>query len=452
MSAWTQLANSASEVAHSRFARNWSLLVTSNLLVQTLAMLATIRIARALAPQGYGAFNLVQALAVLGALLAGLGTRQVLIRACACEPKRTRQLLAAATALRIVAFAMVGVGIVIYSALGLEELTPVLGFVAVGAMAGLCAWDLLESVAFGHQRMDFSSALGVLGGVVWLVWAWAAPESWLTPVSVSIAFAALQAARVLAYLLLLRRTGWLAAGIQLGARNEWRGLLEPALPFYWLTIVTAVTSQVPILFLAIRAGHAEVGLYNVGFRLVTPLQMLLVTAFTALYPGLSRAATSSTSRFERMVRAALIGTVGLGTAGALLISALSNEVVVLLFGVDYLAAGDAVAALCWYSVLLAVSNLMSTILAARDQQRALAAASTIYVGLSLPIFWFAAGSGANGLAVGLVVTSALGLVFHWLVFQRSGAQPLPTTFGAALASILVLGMGVTWGLARPVLH
>src|SRR5438093_1580027 len=138
MSAWAGLAQSAGEVARSRFARNWSLLVTSNLLVQTLAMLATIRIARVLAPQGYGAFNLVQALAVLGALLAGLGTRQVLIRACAREPRRTRQLLAAASVLRVAPLATVGIGIVIYSALSQEELTPTLGLLAVAAMAGLC--------------------------------------------------------------------------------------------------------------------------------------------------------------------------------------------------------------------------------------------------------------------------------------------------------------------------
>ncbi len=397
MSAWVGLAQSAGEVARSRFARNWSLLVTSNLLVQTLAMLATIRIARVLAPQGYGAFNLVQALAVLGALLAGLGTRQVLIRACAREPRRTRQLLAAA-------------------------------------------------------RMSFSSALSLLGAAAWLVWAWTVPEAWLTPISVSIAFAVVQVVRVLAYIVLVRRAGWLSQTSSRIMYSEWRrDLLEPALPFYWLAIVTALTSQVPILFLAARAGQAEVGLYNVGFRLVTPLQMLLVTAFTALYPGLSRAATTANSPFDRMVRGALIGTVALGTAGALLISALRDDVVLLLFGADYLAAADEVAALCWSSVLLALSTLMGTILAARDQQKSLAAASTVYAALALPIFWFAAGEGASGLAFGLAVTSGLGLVCHWLVFQRV-AQPLPTTFGAALASILVLGMGFTWGLARPMIR
>ncbi|HET6316979.1 MAG TPA: oligosaccharide flippase family protein, partial [Chloroflexota bacterium] len=249
MSAWVGMAQSVGVVARSQFARNWSLLVTSNLLVQTLAMLATIRIARVLAPHGYGEFNLVQALAVLGTLLAGLGTRQVLIRACAREPQRTRQLLANATLLRSSAFVVVAAAIVIYSGLGRPDLTPALGALAVAAMAGLCAWDLLESIAFGHQRMDFSSALSMLGAIAWLVWAWTVPEAWLTPLSVSIAFALVQAGRVVAYFVLVRRVGWLANRPSPAWQNDWRhDLLEPALPFYWAAMVSALTNQVPILF------------------------------------------------------------------------------------------------------------------------------------------------------------------------------------------------------------
>src|SRR5712691_2178865 len=136
--AW--LALPARELARSRSARNWSLLVGSSLAVQLLSMLATIRIARQLAPGGYGEFNLVQALAMLGMLLAGLGTRQVLIRLCAQRPDRTRHLLFAAAAIR--AGACVGVGLVIlgYSATGQQNLTALFGALAVAAMIGLVAW------------------------------------------------------------------------------------------------------------------------------------------------------------------------------------------------------------------------------------------------------------------------------------------------------------------------
>jgi O-antigen/teichoic acid export membrane protein len=228
--------------------------------------------------------------------------------------------------------------------------------IAVAAMAGLAAWDLLESIAFGHQRMGFSAVLSAVGALAWLIWAWSVPEAWLTPVSVSIAFAAVQLAKVLAYAMLERQAGSFSGSRH---RVHWKQeILQPALPFYWLAIVAALTSQVPILFLAEHAGQAEVGLYNVGFRVVTPLQMLLVTAFTALYPGLSRTASSASPRFGQLVRDALIGTVALGTAGAILISSVRHEVVLLLFGPAYVAAAEPVAALSWYSVLLAISSLI----------------------------------------------------------------------------------------------
>src|SRR5512133_938911 len=127
MSAWARLARPARRLAGSRVARNWSVLVVSNLLVQVLAMLATIRIARELAPSGYGEFNLVQALAMLGSLLTGLGTRQVLIRVCAREPSRTPQLLLAAAGLRTAAFIVVGGAILVFTASGQQDLTLSLG-------------------------------------------------------------------------------------------------------------------------------------------------------------------------------------------------------------------------------------------------------------------------------------------------------------------------------------
>src|SRR3954453_8212814 len=69
-----------------RLIRNFSALVMSGLGAQALGMLATIRGARALAPGGYGQYNLVQTIAGLGAVIAGLGLRNVVIRECARHP------------------------------------------------------------------------------------------------------------------------------------------------------------------------------------------------------------------------------------------------------------------------------------------------------------------------------------------------------------------------------
>lgn len=450
MNHWAELAIPARALARSRFARNWSLLVASNLAVQVLAMLATVRIARELAPHGYGEFNLVQAVAMLGMLLAGLGTRQVVIRVCAQEPCRTRHLVLAAASLRAGACVVVGLAILVYSGTGQQDLTLAFGATAVGAMVGLLALDLLESVAFGYQQMGYSSALSLAGAVAWVLWVWLVPAPWLTPLSVCVAFAVLQGARVVVYLVLVRRAGYLGTDpTDAEAPTGWRrALLEPSLPFYWLAIVTAATSQVPILFLAEHAGQAEVGYFNAGFRLITPLQMMLVSGFTVLYPGLAQAATTASPRFERMVRGALLGTVALGTAGAILVSALRLEVVQLLFGPAYLPAADAVAAQCWFSVLFAISTLMATVLAARDRQRQLAILSTVYVACSTPILWFASARGADGLALGMALTTGLSLGYYWLPFQRSLRQPMSSTLATGLVGLLALGVAFTWGVPQ----
>jgi hypothetical protein len=47
----------------SRFIRNWSMLVFSNIACQALGIVATARIARYLLPLGYGQYNLMQRLA-----------------------------------------------------------------------------------------------------------------------------------------------------------------------------------------------------------------------------------------------------------------------------------------------------------------------------------------------------------------------------------------------------
>ncbi|HEY3060225.1 MAG TPA: lipopolysaccharide biosynthesis protein [Chloroflexota bacterium] len=449
MSWWAPWAVAVRELARSRIARNWSSLVASNLAVQLLAMLATIRIARELAPYGYGEFNLVQAVAMLGMLLAGLGIRQVVIRACAQDPSRTRHLLLAGALLRACACLVVGAAILIYSVTGQQGLTVSFGATAVAAMVGLLAWDLLESVAFGHQHMGFSSALGMVGAVAWVLWAWLVPADWLTPLGVCTAFAALHTARVVLYFGLLKRAGYLRRGAAHAEPGDWRAkLLEPSVPFYWLAILGAAVHQVPILFLAEGAGQAEVGYFNAGFRLIAPLQMMLVSGFTALYPKLAQAAIVAPPRFERMVRGALVGTVALGTAGAILVSAVRQEVVLQLFGSAYAPAADIVVAQCWYSVLLAITTLMGTVLAARERQRQLAILSTAYAVCATPLLWFAAQLGAHGLALGMTLTTALGLSYHWFALQRCLPRRLPSSLGLGLALVVVLGMVFTWGVPQ----
>jgi O-antigen/teichoic acid export membrane protein len=104
-------------VLRGRFARNWSLLVVSSMAGQALGMLATIRIARTLAPAGYGQYNLVQTVAGIGTVVALLGFRNVLVRETARHPERSADLFFVSAFIRTGMLLLSVLGIVVYSGL-----------------------------------------------------------------------------------------------------------------------------------------------------------------------------------------------------------------------------------------------------------------------------------------------------------------------------------------------
>ena len=430
----------------SRFARNWSFLVASNLACQALGMLATIRVARTLAPEGYGQYNLVLTVASLGTVVAWLGFRNVVIRECARHPERSGNLFIISAIFRSVTVAIVGVGILVYGLISANTLPGAFPAISVALVVSLSAWELVENVAFGHEHMEYTAGINLAGSVMWVLAAWAVPKEWLTPTSVSVAYASLQGIEALAYIGIAGRMGYLRKRAHTDTWSLAQSLLKQSLPFYWLAVLTAATNQLPILFLAQRSGQAEVGFYNVGMRLIYPMQMLLTTALTALYPNLARTGNGRGGEegFLTTVQTALSGLVLLGTSGALVISLLRQELVSIVFGKAYLNTADALAFQCWYSVLFAIFALIGTSLAACDRQKLIAWLSTAYAALGLPVLWWGAGRGATGLSLAILISAVINISYHWIFFQRSLPKQLSTSHSIRLLLVLLTGMIVAW--------
>ncbi|MCL4544113.1 MAG: oligosaccharide flippase family protein [Chloroflexi bacterium] len=449
------LAGKLLSVIPDKFTRNWSLLVLSSVGGQALGMLATIRVARVLSPEGYGLYNLVQTVAGLGAVVAGLGLRNVIIRQCARQPEWSGLILSASALMRAGMLIMAGAGVMLYSLVSPDHLVSTYGGVTVGLLVALMAWDLVESVFFGLERMEFSAGINLVGAAVWAGVTWGFPSSWLVTLNVTIGFALVQFLKSAAYLVVTYSSGCIRlhgqpmrqGGQAAWLRSQGLGLLRQSVPFYWLALLAAATNQVPILLLMERSGGAEVGLYNAGYRLIYPMQMLLLTALTALYPGLSRTSGNDDEQFVVTVRRALLGIALLGSVGATTVGLLRSELALFFFGSAYLPAADSVAFQCWYTVLFAVYSLVGTVLAARDRQRWLAWLSTCYAVSTVPIVWLGAGGGASGLAASMLLAAVVGLSYHWYVLQK--AMPYPFAMGDVLLPTSFLAVGAAAGWLTP---
>lgn len=408
-----------------RFAKNWAYLLTSSVFSQTLGMVAMIRVARELAPAGYGYYNLVQTTAGIGLVLAGFGMRNVIIRDCSRNPEKARTLYSTGLLVRSLFGFIVALGIMIYTRLSPDALPILLSGFTIVLLFGQIVWDTTESISFGLQRMEFSSWINTLGSVVWVLWVWCAPASILTITAVSLSFVLLQLVKAGTFSWQIRRiipsTYILGKG---SLPKNARHLVIDSLPFYWLALMTMAQNQFPVLILAERSKLEQVGLFNVGFRLLIPLQLLIMTGLSVLYPYLSKAKFRNTAEYMQAIEKALKMTVVFGSCGAFLLSLFRKEVVAILFGAKYAGSSDAMAYQCWYTVLYAILCIIGISLAASDKQRWLAALTTAYTLVALPIIWFGAAYGATGLAAGMIIGASINLTYHWYFFQKS----LPSKF------------------------
>ncbi len=436
------------------FIRNWSLLTISNILCQALGMLATIRIARVLAPEGFGFLGIVQVNAGIGVVLAGLGLQKVITRECARYPEKSLSLFRNTLLAQALLFLPVGIGLVFYSVWLSGTLPLSLGGISVLLFWGMLMWQLVESVAFGHERMEFSSILNFAGSVLWVVFAWAAPVAILTPFIVCLVFAVLQGIKSTGYLLGIIKAGLLKSGPH---TVTIKFLLNRSLPFYWLAILTAASNQLPILFLTERSGAVEVGLYSAGLKLSRPMTMMIQTLMLSLYPGFSRLAVADPERYLLLIQKSLLGLVVAGALLASFITVFRIEIVKVLFGSQFHGAADSLMLQIWYFMTLCIFNLIGVTLAASDRQNWLARLSTFYALVAVPLLWFGSAHGAKGLAAALLGAALLNMTYHWYFFQKSLAQRLSlsftlTLFGiplllALLSSLLSPDISIYWRLS-----
>ena len=432
-----------------RFIKNWVYLFSSRIFYQILGMLAMVRIARVLEPTGYGHYNLVHTTATIGLVLAGFGMRNLIIRDCANHPMRVRAIYSAGLIMRGLTGIVVAVGIITYSLISPDVLSTTLTGFVVMIMFGHILWDTAESISFGLQAMEYSSRIIAFGSVIWVLWLWCAPTSILTVAVVCFSSGMLQLIKAGILNWQVRRIiPSVEMRIKRTLRKESHQLITKSLPFFWLALTNVATIQLPILILAERSGPKEVGLFNVGFRLLNPLRLLIMTGFSVLYPYLSKARIQNSSQYMQAIEKALKFIVYIGGGCAFLISLFRTEFVHILFGVKYAGSAEPLAFQCWYTVFFAAIGLIGTSFMAYHKERLLAVLSTAYVVITTPIVWVGAAHGAIGLAVGIVVGVIINLIYHFYYFQKN--LPSKLTIISALRYFIISSGAALGSLYIPV--
>jgi O-antigen/teichoic acid export membrane protein len=424
-------------------------LIARPLLLNILSIASNLYIVRKLGPGDYGAFNLGFAQVALFAPLCNLGLRAVAIRAIAEDRSQAQTIAGALFALRIVLTSIAVVLIAGWLALPTYSLTTrLIGAAAVCSMVCVSMGGAVIDLFQGFERSRVNAQSQLLGGLV------------LTLLSVAALLAGLGlpgfvAAYVIGaafQLALLHR----AAGRELfPVRPIWdrarmRELAHQARPFALLSALSNVTDApvIDVLILGALFGSGAVGPYTAAIGLVLRLLMVPFGISDALYPAVAAGYREQRAEVEAAIRRSILNLALVTVPAAVCLSFTAPAVLGILYGGEYLSAGNAFAVAAWLLPLIGVNYLMRESLNAVHQQREVVGLTllsclllvALYAALIPPF-------GIMGAAVAGVLREVIMLGLWSRPFRKQFGSPFPVrdllqvvAACAALAAPLLL-----WG-------
>jgi PST family polysaccharide transporter len=377
-------------------------------------------LARQLQPEGYGIFNLISLQASIFSIIACYGLRLVVIRHIARNKGDARRAFVISSQIRLVTTTVALILVFLYNmAYGQQSLT---GALVVGVMFLILFqtfWDTTESIFFGFEKMQTSGIINLIFTFVWIAEIYIIPNGYFNVETLTFAYLINQGLKSLLYYFWMRRSIFKKMPYTTSTNYlEHVDFIKQSNFFFVLAIFSSIQNQMPILLLQFNSTVDQIGLFNLGNRILSPLQMMLNLLLASLFPMLSRLAIDNKPLFAIRVKSLMNIIIFSGILGSVLFALFSNDIVYLLYGDAYKTSAKVILIQCWFTVLFAIFCTIGSVLSALDKQKLLSQFSIIYATTAFPIFLIGAKYGAIGLAWAFVIAAFINMTYHWVIFRN----------------------------------
>ena len=376
-------------------------------------------IARMLDPDDFGRYTFITTFIGYFTILAYFGLRQVVVREVSRDRENARGYLAAALRIRTVTAlaamaACCAVGFLLSVDANVKSGIAILSVSL--AVAGL--GEILEGVLLAFGRSYFIALASLTGNLLKLVigiWALKAGYGLLGVLTVFILTSAVSTVMDWWFVRSLLRTEKRPEA----APELRKTMLRESLPFVVLSAATRLYTKNDILFLTMLRGVKATGLYGAAYTFVDLLMAIANSAVSAVYPVVAKMHTDAAGTlgdtYERLHKYMLLLLLPI----SVLLMSLGGEVLVAVFGKDYLRGTPALQVLVWTPPVEVSCLISGTFLCAMYRQRLDATIASSMTALNVVatiglIILF----GAMGAAVATVGASMVNAMLHYYYVRR----------------------------------
>ncbi len=402
----------------SRLSRNSVWLLAARFGAQAGLALFTILLARHLGSHAFGEYAFISAVVVVGNTVTTFGTDMFLIREIAAAEDAS--LLPAALWLQLILSA-----VFIALALPISGFLGNLGADAVLAMRiyslsllPLAFFTVYTTALRGRQRMLAYALLNLalialqLASIFTLIWL----RGGLVDLAILLLLVQCLGAAVAAR---IARVRLVRLPLPASTLKQLIGLMKASASIAALAVVGILYQRLSLLLLPSLAGASVAGWFSAAARLVEAAKMGHVAAFTALYPLMAQARSTTWPDFTKSFRWPWWFLLMAASLAAAVLSAFAAPLVGLLYGSDFAGAVPLLHLLPWCLIPYSINGFLSLVFLARGRAVAILRALAIAtLTLAVLTFWLVPAIGAPGAVVAALAAEIVQSVALLLEYAR----------------------------------
>jgi len=431
------------QLGNLKILKNFSNLVFGNLVYQIFNLISLVYIARRLKTEGFGEFSYLLVQGQLFATIASLGIKNIVIRNIARDLKQTNSIFAAGMLLQGIGFVISLVILLIYS--WLISSYDILTFVVLAInIFSLNFWDTSEAVYMAHQKMLYPGVLKSITLVIWIVFLLLIPNRLFTQQMMFISYTVVLFANILIAYVSLKQAKLLAEPIT-NLRQITTSIFSQSFPYFILVVVNLPVNFLANNFLKINSSNIELGYFNTSNRLTQPIKLITSLALLSFFPNVSVLWSNNKERFRIKIQQLTPLFINLLLVLSALFSIFSKEIILIVFGKEYLPAAFIFKYQVWFVFLFTVQGLIGTLWMASDKQRLLSVCGVVNAIVCTPVLWYGSLSGARGEAIAYFLSYAFLTPLLFIVFFKS----LGLDFKALIEPLIICTLTICGCLILP---
>lgn len=361
-----------------KIAKNTSLLLVSQIISYILAFFYMIYIARYLGADGFGILSFALAFTGIFNIFADLGLNTLTVREIARDKSLTGKYFSNVVLMKIIlSISTFGVLAVVINLLGYPpETINVVYFVALSVIL-TAFYGIFNSIFQAHEKMEYQSAGQVINSILMFIGVLIAINYEFSVLGFAFIFF-ITSVISLVYISIVYMLKFSLPKIKIDI-DFWKPTIKEALPFGLTGLSSMIYTYIDSVMLSLIQGNEVVGWYNAAYRLILALLYIPVTINIALFPSMSQFHVSSQDSLrlvtERYFKLMIIIGIPLGAA----VTILADNIVILIFGYEYLQSVIALQILIWTTVLTFAGASFIKLLEATNRQLIITKISSICV-------------------------------------------------------------------------